>query len=86
MVGSGGKIIINQYLEGSISIMVVVKWSDKVEGLVDNIYAPFCGVLYKKEDISLAPWSVIDTNFKMNCFTCSKEDNYFIVPEDHYNE
>ena len=22
----------------------------------------------------------------MNCFTCSKEDNYWIVSEDHYNE
>ena len=30
-------IISNQASEGEIYTMVVVKWSDKVEGLVDNI-------------------------------------------------
>ena len=55
--------------------MVVVKWSDKVEGSVDNIDNNLCGGLYKEEDDSLVPWSGTDPDAKMNCFTWSKEDN-----------
>ena len=66
--------------------MVVVKWSDKVEGSVDNIDNNFCGGLYKEEDDSLVPWSGTDPDAKMNCFTWSKEDNDQIVPADHHNE
>ena len=51
-----GEIISNQSPEGVTSTMVVVKWSDKVEGSGDNIYAPLCGGLYKGEDDSLVPW------------------------------
>ena len=65
--------------------MVVVKWSDKVEGSVDNIDVPLCGRLYKEEDNYLVPWSVTDQDSKMNCFTWSKEDNYWIFPGDQYN-
>ena len=66
--------------------MVVVKWSDKVEGSGDNIDAPLCGGLYKEEVDSLAPWSGTDPDSKMNCFTWYKEGNYCIVSEDQYNE
>ena len=37
--------------------MVVIKWSYKVEGYGDNIYAPLCGGLYKEEENALATWS-----------------------------
>ena len=66
--------------------MVVIKWSEKAEVLGDNIYAPLCGILYKEEDGSVVYWSGTDSDSKMNCFTCFKEDNYWVVPEDHYNE
>ena len=66
--------------------MVVVKWSDNVEGSVYNIYSPLCGRLYKEEDNSLVPWSGTYPDSKMSCFTWSKEDNDWIVPEDQYNE
>ena len=69
-----------------LSNMVVVKWSDKVEGLGDNIDAPLCGVLYKEGGRSLVPWSVTDPDSKMNCFTCSKEDTGWIDPRYIYNE
>ena len=65
--------------------MVVVKWSDKVEGSRDNKYAPLGGELYKEEDDYLVNWSVTYTYAKNNCFAWSKEDNYWIVPGDHYN-
>ena len=35
-----GEIISNQAPEGGTYIMVVVKWSDKMEGSGDNIYSP----------------------------------------------
>ena len=66
--------------------MVVVKWSHKVEGSGDNIYSPLCGGLYKEEEDSLVPWSGTDTYAKLNCFTWSKENNDFIVPEGQYDE
>ena len=52
----------------------------------ENIYAPLCGELYKEEDDSLFPWSGTDPDPKMKCFTCYKEDTYWISPEDHYNK
>ena len=61
-------IISNQAIGGEISIMVVVKWSDKVEGSGDNIYAPLCGVLYKEKGNYIFPWSGIDPYAKINCF------------------
>ena len=66
--------------------MVVVEWSDKVEGSGYNIDSPLCGGLYKEEDYSLVPWSGTDPDDNMNCFTCSKENDYWIFPEDQYNE
>ena len=60
--------------------MVVVKWSDKVEGSGDNIDSPLCGGLYKEEEDYLVTWSGTHINVKMNCFTWSKDNNYCIVP------
>ena len=62
--------------------MVVIKWLEMVEGSGDNIYSPLCGGLYKEEDNSLSPWSGTDPDAKMNCFTCSKENNDLIVTGD----
>ena len=44
-LASEGARIINQAQEGETSTMVVVKWSDKVEGSGDNIDSPLCGGL-----------------------------------------
>ena len=46
--------------------MVVIKWSEKVEGSGGNIYSPLCSELYKKEGDSLVPWSGIDPYANMN--------------------
>ena len=81
-----GEIISNQAPEVETSTMVVVKWSDKVEGSVDDIDSPLCGGLYKEDEDSLVPWSGTDPDAKMNCFTWSKENNDWIVSGDQYNE
>ena len=52
--------------------MVVVKWSEKVEGSGDNIDSPLCGGLYREEYDSLVTWSGTYPDAKMNCFTWSK--------------
>ena len=66
--------------------MVVVKWSDNVERSGDSIDASMCAILYKEEDDYLVTWSGTDTDAKMNFFTWSKEDNYWILPEDQYSK
>ena len=66
--------------------MVVIKWSEKVEGSGNNIYSPLCGRLYKEQEDSLVPWSGTDPDDNMNCFTWSKQNNDWIVPEDQYDE
>ena len=81
-----GAIISNQAPEGETSTMLVVKWSDKIEGSGDNINSPLCGGLYKEEENSLVTWSGIYPDANMNFFTWSKEKNDWIVPVDHYNE
>ena len=43
-----GEIMSNQYLEGGTSTMIVIKWSEKVEGYGDNIYSPLCDGIYKE--------------------------------------
>ena len=40
-----GERISNQAPEGETSTMLVVKWSDKVEGSGDDIDSPLCGGL-----------------------------------------
>ena len=73
-----------EFLEET-STMVVVKWSDKVEGSGYDIDLLLCGGLYK-EETDIVPWSGTDPDAKMNCFTWSKEDNDWIVSGDQYNE
>ena len=64
-----GAIISNKDPEEEASKMVVIKWSDKVEGSGDNINSPLCGGLYKEENYYLVPWSGTDSYAKMNFFT-----------------
>ena len=80
-----GARISNQAPVGKASTMVVVKWSEKVEGSGDDIYLPLCGGLYK-EETDIVPWSGTDPDAKMNCFTWSKVNNDWIVSEDQYVE
>ena len=80
-----GARISNKATEGETSTMVVVKWSDKVEGSGEDIYSSLFGGLYK-EETDIAPWSGTDPDAKMNCFTWSKVNNDWIVPEDQYDE
>ena len=51
-----GAIMSNQDLEIETSTMVVVKWSDKVEGSGDHKESRLCGGLYKEKKYSLVPW------------------------------
>ena len=76
----------NKDPQGETSTTVVVKWLKMVEGSGDNIDSPLCGGLYKEEDDSLVPWSGTDPYVKINGFTWSKENNYWIVPGDQHNE
>ena len=81
-----GAIISNQTLQGEIYTMLIVKWSDKMEGPGENMDASLCRRLYKEEDDSLVPWSGTYPYANMNCFTWYKENNDWIVPGDQYNE
>ena len=74
-----GARISNQSPEGETSKMLVVQWSDKVEGSGDDIDSPLCGGLYKEEKDSLVPWYGTDPDAKMNYFTWSKENDDWIV-------
>ena len=80
-----GAIMSKQAPEGETSTMVVVKWSDKIENSGDDIDSPLCGGLYKEEK-DVIPWSRTDPYTKMNCFSWSKDNNDWIVPEDQYDE
>ena len=66
--------------------MVIIKWSEKLEGSGDNIDSPLRGGLYQEENDSLVPWSVTDPDAKKNFFAWSKEKNDWIFPEDQYDE
>ena len=44
---------------------------------------PLYDRLYKEEDDYLVPCSGTDPDAKINCFAWSKEDNDWIVPENH---
>ena len=61
-----GEMISNQAPGEETYKMVVIKWSDKVEGSGDNIYSPLYGGFYKEEDDSLVPWSGTYPGAKMN--------------------
>ena len=81
-----GAIIINQAPKGETSTMIIIKWSEKVEGSEDNIDSPLCGGLYKEGGYSLVHMSGTDPDANMNFFTWSKENNDWIVPGYKYNE
>ena len=81
-----GATTTNQAPEGVIYTMVVVKWSDNVEGQVEKIDDPLCGGLYKEQYRYIFTWSVTDPDVKINCFNFSKEENDWIVPGHQYNE
>ena len=66
--------------------MVIIKWSEKVEGSEYNIYLPLCGGLYKEEDDSLVTWPGTNPDASKNCFTWSKENNDWIILGYQYNE
>ena len=55
-LASEGTIISKQGPEGGTPTIIVIKWSENVEGSGDNIYSLLCGGLYKEDDDSLLPW------------------------------
>ena len=57
-----------------------------MEGLGDTLDDKLCSGLYKGVDEYTVSWSVTEPYTNINCFTCSREDSYWIVPEDQYNE
>ena len=61
-----GAMISNKAPEEEASKMVVIKWSDTVEGFGDNIDSPLCGGLYKEDKDYLVPWPGTDPDAKMN--------------------
>ena len=81
-----GSIISNQDPEGGTYNMVVVKQTDAIKGPRVKVDGPLCGGLYKEDNGSIVPWSGTDLYFKLNCFTCSKEENDWIVLGDQYTE
>ena len=50
-----GAIIINQAPEGETSTMVVIKWSDTIQGRRVKVDGPQCGGLYKEDKESIIP-------------------------------
>ena len=66
--------------------MVVIKWSDTIKGPRVKVYGPQCGLLYKKDNGSIIPWSGTDPDVMMNSFTWSTEENDWIFLGGKYNE
>ena len=81
-----GAIISDQSPEGEIYTMVVVKYSYAIKGPRVKVDGPLCGGLYKEDHGCIFPWSGTDPYAKLNCFTWSKEDNYWIFLGYQYNE
>ena len=83
-----GATIRHPYPQGCISTqtIMVFKWLEEVQGLVDEIYSPLCVVLYKEQYVFIVPWSVTDPYTNINWFSCSKKDNDWILPEGLYNK
>ena len=72
----------NQAPEGAISTMLVIIWSDVINEPRDKVDGPLYGVLYKEDHGSILTWSGTDPDAKLNCLTCYKEENDWIVPGD----
>ena len=66
--------------------MVVIKWSDAIRGPRVKVDGPKCGGLYKEYHGSIIPWSGTDPDAKINFFTWSTEENYWIFLGNQYNE
>ena len=66
--------------------MVVIHWSDAINGPIVKLDGPLCGVLYKEDHGYIVPWSGTDPYANLNSSTCSKEENDWIVLGDQNNE
>ena len=66
--------------------MVVIKWPDAIKGPIVKVDGPHCGGLYKEDNGYIIPWSGTDPDAKINSFTWSIEENYWIVLGGRYNE
>ena len=66
--------------------MVVIRWAEATIGRRVKVDGPQCGGLYKEDNESIIPWSGTDPDAKMNSFTCSTEENYWIFLGGQYNE
>ena len=66
--------------------MVVIKWPDEIKGPRVKVDGPLCGGLYKEAHRSIIPRSGTDPDAKMNSFTWSTEENYWIFLGDQYSE
>ena len=66
--------------------MAVIKWSDAIKVPRVKVDGPLCGGLYKEYHGSIVPWSGTYPDSKLNYFTWSKEDNYWIFLRYRYNE
>ena len=62
--------------------MVVIKWSDAIQGPRVKVDGPQCGGLYKEDHGFIIPWSGTDPDAKMNSFTWSKNENDWIILGD----
>ena len=65
---------------------MVIKCSDAIKGPRVKVDGPLCGGLYKEDRGSIITWSGTDPDSKMNSFSWSTEDNYWIVLGGQYNE
>ena len=81
-----GARINNQAPEVAIYTTVVIKWSDATKGPRVKVDGPLCGGLYKEDHGSIIPWSGTYPDVKMNYFTCSTNENDWIILGDQYNE
>ena len=66
--------------------MVLLKWSDAMEGPIVKLYGLLCGGLYKKYHGSIVHWLGSYPDAKINLFTWSRKDNDLVVPGDQYNK
>ena len=80
-----GLKISNKSPEGKISIMVVVKCSDNVEGPQFKLDGLLCGGLYKEGDGWIFIFLGTDPDSKKNCFTWYRKDNDWVVTGIQYN-
>ena len=66
--------------------MVVIKGSDAIKGPRVKVDGPLCGGLYKEDHGSIFNQSGTEPYSKVNSFTWSTDENYWIVLGYMYNE